>query len=74
MHATDSRQDLEPALEGVVDRGKRALGLPPSYRLRHPRSVDDDELADKLATVLDSRSWRLTRPLRAAARWMRRLR
>ncbi|HYP56633.1 MAG TPA: hypothetical protein VEQ41_10105 [Solirubrobacterales bacterium] len=87
------RDDLEPAVEEFVERGKRRLGLPPSYRRRrspgppplrpeakrrHREALAAAEgqrdAAAELATVLGSRSWRLTSPLRGVGLVARRLR
>lgn len=76
------RDDLEPAVARVVARAKEALGLPASYRLRGGTATAEasraeterDELAARLDTVLSSRSWKLTRPLRSVARGVRGLR
>ncbi len=77
------RVDLEPAVERAVERAKRKLGLPPSYRRRHlpgpPRLRNTSQAAIEeqpgvtLAEVLESRSWRMTRPLRRAAAGLRKL-
>jgi hypothetical protein len=70
------RTDLEPPVAAVVARGKRGLGLPDSYRWRGSASGrlgsgERDALDARLDTVLRSRSWRLTAPLRRAGRWLR---
>ena len=70
------RPELTRAVEPVVVRGRRALDLPASYRSRRqpeeaePSPVPADSLAGaaaaqaQLDTILSSRSWRLTAPLR----------
>jgi hypothetical protein len=77
------RADLEPAVEGVVERGKRDFGLPPSYRRRHlpgppplrkAATTPDVETPATLSELLESRSWRMTAPLRKAGTALRRLR
>jgi len=82
----EGRADLEPAVEAVVERSKRGLGLPPSHRRRHlpgppplrggsvPDPPADEGSATALAAVLGSRSWRMTAPLRRAGAALRRLR
>jgi hypothetical protein len=88
------RADLEPAVERVVERGKRELGLPSWYRRRAtpgppplnrpaadqpPRPSDGGDasrearLEAELSTVLGSRSWKMTAPLRRAAARLRRI-
>jgi hypothetical protein len=78
-----ARADLEPAVEAVVDGGRRRLGLPRDYRRRSlpgppplrpsaaatgprhvPIEVLNAEARETLRNVLDSRSWKLTAPLR----------
>lgn len=73
------RADLEAPVAEVVARGKRELGLPESYRRRDAANgragvAERNELDGRLKTVLDSRSWRLTAPLRRAGDAARRLR
>jgi hypothetical protein len=73
------RTDLEAPVAEVVARGKRELGLPDSYRRRgatngRAGAVERDALNGRLQTVLESRSWRLTAPLRHAGAAARRLR
>jgi hypothetical protein len=74
------RPDLERAVAPVVAGGKRAMGLPDSYRVRSRRSPPeggsqgghDDELLrtrQRLEEVLGSSSWRLTAPLRRLRAW-----
>ncbi len=82
----EGRADLEPAVEETVERAKRGLGLPASYRRRHlpgppplsgnsaPDPTSDGDSAARLAEVLESRSWRMTAPVRRAGAAMRRLR
>lgn len=80
----EGRADLEPAVEEAVERGKRELGLAPSYRRRHlpgppplgsaPAPVAEDRAPTALAEVLESRSWRMTAPLRKAGAALRHLR
>jgi hypothetical protein len=82
----EGRADLEPAVEEVVERGKRALGLAPSYRRRRlpgppplsgrstPDQPSEERSAAVLAEVLRSRSWRMTAPLRKAGTALRHLR
>lgn len=66
------RPDLRPSVAQAVANGKRRLGLPPSWRERGDDHSSNDDIAAQLDTVLSSRSWRLTRPLRAAASRLRR--
>jgi len=70
---TEERADLAPAVETVVDRGKRTLGLPPGYRRRRSGPPPPDA-ATTLADLLESRSWRMTAPLRRIGAALRRLR
>jgi hypothetical protein len=82
----EGRADLEPAVEEAVERGKRKLDLAPSYRRRlqpgpaplrgdsAPYPPADKQSATALAEVLESRSWRLTAPLRKAGAALRRRR
>jgi hypothetical protein len=70
----EGRADLAPAVETVVDRGKRTLGLPPGYRRRRRGGQPPRDAAATLAELLESRSWRITAPLRRAAAALRRLR
>lgn len=72
-HVRDcGRTDLAPPLEEFVTRGRRAMGLAQSYRTRQSRHGRHEkgtggelEAAEaELAEVLQSRSWRLTEPLR----------
>jgi len=66
------RTDMEPALEAFVEKGRRNLGMARSHRSRasrHGRSgapsgLEVEELEAELANVLESRSWKLTEPLR----------
>jgi hypothetical protein len=81
----EGRGDLEPAVEKAVENGKRELGLPPSYRRRRlpgppplhgssaPETVADDHSPATLSEVLESRSWRMTAPLRRVGASIRRL-
>jgi len=74
------RRDLEPAVESVVENGRRHFGLPRTHRSRGlpgpppltqtpgPEPPDAEAL---LAEVLESRSWRLTAPLRRVGRLLR---
>ena len=71
------RTDLEAPVAKVVARGKRELGLPDSYRRRGAANgrvgmTERNELDGRLKTVLESRSWRLTAPLRRAGAAARR--
>jgi hypothetical protein len=80
------RADLEGAVEPVIARRKQKLGLPPHHRRRHtpgpppltPRPVTwrtpTEEREALLKAILNSRSWRLTAPLRRIAWRLRRLR
>lgn len=89
------RADLEPPVEQAVEKGKRELGLPPSYRRRampgppplrrtaaeqpSPGADPADasrqaELEAELSTLLGSRSWRMTAPLRRVGARLRKLR
>jgi len=84
------RSDLEQVVAPAVERGKRALGLPSQFRRRRvhgpppltappqangssgsTRPADAEQL---LGTILSSRSWRLTEPLRRLGAWARRAR
>jgi 8-oxo-dGTP pyrophosphatase MutT (NUDIX family) len=66
------RADMEPAVAAFVEKGRRTLGLAKTYRSRPSRDgvpetmsgVEQEALEAELATVLESRSWRLTKPLR----------
>ena len=66
------RTDIEPALEAFVEKGRRNLGVPRSHRSRQsrhgrsgaPSGRDAEALEAELESVLDSRSWKLTAPLR----------
>ena len=66
------RADLEPAVAAFAEKGRRSLGLARSHRSRPsrhgkpevPSGVEVEALEAELATVLKSRSWRLTEPLR----------
>jgi len=66
------RTDMEPAVAAFVEKGRRSLGLAKSYRSRPsrhgkpeaPSGTEVEALEAELATVLESRSWRLTEPLR----------
>ncbi len=73
------RTDLEPPVAAVVARGKRGLGLPDSFRLRGAANgrlsvAERQEIQGRLDTVLESRSWRLTAPLRRVGRRINQLR
>ena len=66
------RTDLEPAVAAFAEKGRRSLGLAKSHRSRPsrhgkpeaPSGIEVEELKAELATVLGSRSWKLTKPLR----------
>ncbi len=66
------RTDMEPAVEAFAEKGRRSLGLAKSHRTRAsrhgkpevPSGVEVEELEAELETVLASRSWQLTKPLR----------
>ncbi|HYH53495.1 MAG TPA: polysaccharide pyruvyl transferase family protein [Solirubrobacterales bacterium] len=66
------RDDLAGAIEPLVARGREALGLTPAQRLRRSRggtgfggpTLELEETKRQLATVLDSRSWKLMAPAR----------
>ena len=66
------RTDIEPAIEAFVEKGRRTLGLAKTYRSRPSRDgvpatmsgAEQEALEADLKTVLESRSWRLTEPLR----------
>jgi hypothetical protein len=66
------RSDLEPAVAAFVEKGRRTMGLAKTYGSRPSRDgvpetlsgVEREALEAELATVLESRSWRLTEPLR----------
>ena len=71
------RVDLEPAVAAVVARGKRGLGLPDSFRVRDTADgrlsgAERQALRGQLETVLGSRSWRVTAPLRGLGTLLRR--
>lgn len=81
------RHDIEAAVGGVLARSEGAVELPESYRRRrtiaarlgpaaaggiaHDGQAAERELAARLETVLGSRSWKLTQPLRTLARRVR---
>lgn len=66
------RTDMEPALEAFVEKGRRSLGVARSHRSRQsrhgkpeaPTGQEVEALEAELETVLGSRSWKLTAPLR----------
>jgi hypothetical protein len=66
------RTDMEPALEAFVEKGRRNLGKARSYRsrpsrhgkARTPSGVEVEALEAELESLLGSRSWELTEPLR----------
>jgi hypothetical protein len=66
------RTEMEPAVTAFVEKGKRTMGLAKTYRTRPsrdgaPGTISDREreaLEAELRTVLESRSWRLTKPMR----------
>jgi hypothetical protein len=66
------RADLEAELEAFVEKGRRTLGLGRSHRSRPsrhgrvetPSGVEVEALEAELESVLESRSWKLTEPLR----------
>jgi hypothetical protein len=65
------RPDLEAPVRDLVIRGRRSLGLPPSYRSRRSHAeaepvapAAEDGAQAQLDALLGSRSWRLTAPLR----------
>ncbi|HYI80926.1 MAG TPA: hypothetical protein VEW67_08720 [Thermoleophilaceae bacterium] len=75
----EGRADLEPAVAKVVASGKRQLGLPDAFRRRgaangRVASAERDDFRRQLDSVVGSRSWRLTAPLRRAAAAARRMR
>jgi hypothetical protein len=72
-HVLDrGRTDLAPPLEAFVAKGREALGVSRNYRTRQSRYGRHERGAGakleateaELAKVLESRSWRLTKPLR----------
>jgi hypothetical protein len=73
------RTDVEPAVAAFVEKGRRTMGLARTYRSRPSRDgvpgtlsgVEREALEAELATVLESRSWRLTEPLRRLGAWLR---
>jgi hypothetical protein len=82
------RSDLEAVVESAVSRGKRTLELPDGFRRRRtpgppplsgPTEANGDgsipptEAEQLLGTILNSRSWRMTEPLRRLAARARRL-
>jgi hypothetical protein len=71
-----ARTDLEPPVAATVTRGKRGLGLPDSFRVRERANGGPGaaEAQERLQTVLQSRSWRLTAPLRRVGQRLSRLR
>jgi hypothetical protein len=75
---TAGRTDLEQAIEPMVVRGRRNLGLPPSYRSRKRTAATDEpqtaahEAQAQLETIFSSHSWRLTAPLRRLGAALRR--
>jgi len=66
------RTEMEPAVAAFVEKGRRTMGLAQTYRSRPSRDgspdsmsgVEQEALEEELATVLGSRSWQLTKPLR----------
>lgn len=66
------RTDMEPALEAFVEKGRRTLGVSRSHRSRQsrhgkpkaPSGLEVEALEAELESVLESRSWKLTAPLR----------
>jgi hypothetical protein len=66
------RTDLEAPIAAFVEKGRRTMGLARTYSSRPSRDgvaetlsgVEQEALEAELATVLESRSWRLTEPLR----------
>ncbi|HEX6206274.1 MAG TPA: hypothetical protein VFZ29_10775 [Solirubrobacterales bacterium] len=79
-HARDrGRADLAAPLEAFVTKGRRTMGLAQSYRTRQSRhgrrergtGVRLEAAEAELATVLASRSWRWTEPLRRLGAWLR---
>jgi hypothetical protein len=73
------RDDLERAVEPLVARGKRALGLSQSYRLRLSRggtgpggpTLELEQAQQQLAALVNSRSWQMTEPARRLAAKLR---
>jgi hypothetical protein len=73
------RDDLERAVEPLVARGKRALGLSQSYRLRLSRggtgpggpTLELEQAQQQLAALVKSRSWQMTEPARRLAAKLR---
>lgn len=84
------RSDLERVVEPAVARGKRTLGLPSEFRRRRTQgpppptaparangtrgSIRPGDAEQLLGTILSSRSWRLTEPLRRLGVRVRRAR
>lgn len=73
------REDLARAVEPVVARGRRNLGLPSWHRYRHgrldfepPTGLELERAWREHKEILRSRSWRLTEPLRRLGRRLRR--
>ncbi len=66
------RADMEPAVAAFVEKGRRSQGLAKTYRSRPSRDgvpetlsgAEQEALEAELTTVLESRSWQLTKPLR----------
>lgn len=73
------RTDAEAAVAAFVEKGRRTMGLARTYRSRPsrdgvpetPSGAEREALEAELATVLESRSWRLTEPLRRLGAWLR---
>ncbi|HET9198545.1 MAG TPA: hypothetical protein VFN92_09875 [Solirubrobacterales bacterium] len=68
----EGRDDIAPALEAFVAKGRSTMGLSQSYRTRQSRhgvhakgtGAKLEATEAELETVLGSRSWKLTEPLR----------
>ena len=66
------RADLEPPVAALVEKGRRTMGLAKTYRTRPSRGGtpealsgrEQEDLEAELKTVLESRSWKLTKPMR----------
>ena len=75
----EGRDDIAPALEAFVAKGRSTMGLAQSYRTRQSRhgrhargaGAQLEATEAELRTVLGSHSWKLTEPLRRLAAGLR---